>query len=439
LEILNNWLIDNIWMIFWLNGPAGTGKSAVAQTFAEMCAKRGRLGAAYFFIRSSDSHHPRTLIPSLAYQLAVNVPGFQNVLGHAILQDPSIFHKALQVQMQKLIVQPFKNLQERRPEIAQNPFFIIIDGLDECKGIGAQCEIVEMIGEVVRLKQDLPLRWLIASRPEFHFQYTFSQPDFAIDYHKELLLIDADTKKDVSLYLQHDFEKIRIKSLIKAPWPSEVELRRLEDIASGLFILAATIVRYVSDVEYGNPQRRLRDFFAFIDNEDRASTTNPLGTLDQLYTQILSEIPKDVYPITKRILVIHAFRLIASYDVSVTCTLLRMDQDVFHDAVKNLHSLFDIPPPGMNRPMRPHHASFVDYLRSRPRSGKFHVGGNNIAQACVEDILFWYKTMLEETCWVSDGMSLVAVALIFAYWTLRFILFNFEVSSRHRIAWCGVG
>jgi hypothetical protein len=428
LEILNNWLIDNLWMMFWLNGPAGTGKSAVAQTFAENCFEQGHLGAAYFFIRSSPSHHPRTLIPTLAYQLAINVPDFQNVLGHAILQDPSIFHKALRVQMQKLIVQPFKNLQERRPEIAQNPFFIIIDGLDECKGIGAQCEIVEMIGEVVRLKQDLPLRWLIASRPEFHLQYTFSQPDFAIDYHKEVLLIDADTKKDVNLFLRHDFEHIRIKSSIKAPWPSEVEQRRLEDIASGLFILAATIVRYVSDVEYGNPQRRLRDFFAFMDGKDRATTTNPLETLDQLYSQILSEIPKDVYPITKRILASHALGFIASYEMSVICTLLRIDQDVFHDAVKNLHSLFDIPPRDVNRPVRPHHASFRDYLRSRPRSGKFHLDGNDIALACVEDTFFWYKTMLEEPCWVSDGMSLVAVALISAYRTPRFIQLNFGVS-----------
>jgi hypothetical protein len=197
----------------------------------EKCADQGRLGAAYFFLRSSPSHNPQALIPSLAYQLAVNVPNFKNVLGHAIFQDPSIFHKALRIQLQKLIVEPFVLLQDRKPELAQNPLFIIIDGLDECEGIEAQCEIVEMIEEVVRLKKGLPLRWLIASRPEFHLQYTFSQPDFAIDYHKEVLLIDADTEQDVNLYLQHYFEKIRIKSSIKAPWPFEVDLRKLENIA----------------------------------------------------------------------------------------------------------------------------------------------------------------------------------------------------------------
>jgi hypothetical protein len=98
---------------------------------------------------SSFDHH---------HQLAVNVPDFKNVLGHAIFQDPSIFHKALRIQLQKLIVEPFVLLQDRKPEIAQNPLFIIIDGLDECEGIEAQCEIVEMIEEVVRLKKDLPLR-----------------------------------------------------------------------------------------------------------------------------------------------------------------------------------------------------------------------------------------------------------------------------------------
>lgn len=65
---LFNWLVDNQrqWNMIWLHGPAGTGKSAVAQTFAECCDKSGRLGAS-FFSRPNDRNKPDTVIPSLVY------------------------------------------------------------------------------------------------------------------------------------------------------------------------------------------------------------------------------------------------------------------------------------------------------------------------------------------------------------------------------------
>ncbi|KAF9441828.1 hypothetical protein P691DRAFT_620977, partial [Macrolepiota fuliginosa MF-IS2] len=39
------------WNMMWLHGPAGVGKSAVAQTFAEDCQSRNCLGRAFFFSR----------------------------------------------------------------------------------------------------------------------------------------------------------------------------------------------------------------------------------------------------------------------------------------------------------------------------------------------------------------------------------------------------
>ena len=34
--------------IFWLNGLAGTGKSSIAQTFADIAFADGKLGASFF-------------------------------------------------------------------------------------------------------------------------------------------------------------------------------------------------------------------------------------------------------------------------------------------------------------------------------------------------------------------------------------------------------
>ncbi|KAF7777855.1 hypothetical protein Agabi119p4_3927 [Agaricus bisporus var. burnettii] len=407
LNILNDWLINYIWKIFWLCGPAGTGKSAVAQTFAEICLAQDRLGAAYFFFRASGRDDPRTVIPSLAYQLAVNVPDYGNLLGHAIALDPSIFQKNPRLQLRRLIVEPFARLQALGHRSTQTPLLIILDGLDECKGTQSQCEFVEMIGEVVRLKRDLPLLWLIASRPEPHLQHTFSRIDFPIDYRKGLLLIDADTRDDVDRYLRESFDDIRTRFPLETDvsWPSEAQSRMVEDIASGLFALAATIVRYISDITYGDPVGRLACFLAFMTNANHATTANPLQTLDLLYTQILSEIPEDVYPTTRRIISFYNIFESNFSSLQCSCNFFCMDKHEFYNALSRFHALFDIPSSdrAVETNLRMHHASFREYLLSPCRSGRFHISGRDSLMDCFKMLLFWYKTILKDPRYVSDG------------------------------------
>jgi hypothetical protein len=213
-------------------------------------------------------------------------------------------------------------------------------------------------------------------------------------------------------------------------------LRKLENIASGLFILAATIVRYVSDVEYGDPERRLTDFFAFMSEEKRDISTNPLQTLDHLYAQILSEIPGDVYPTTKRILAFHPYAQLGSATVSFYYNFLRMDQNMFHNAVKRLHSLFDIPPRDTNGSMCAHHASFSEYLESRSRSGKFHIDAG-YAYGTYQ----WCVCSGTKLCWrILVGFQMVClwkmriVAVISVYRAIRFIRRNFKVSQKYVFA-----
>ncbi|KIM39462.1 hypothetical protein M413DRAFT_446966 [Hebeloma cylindrosporum] len=68
------WVVDeqNTHHVMWIFGPAGTGKSALAQTIAEMCFREGRLAASFFF--SGFSAARRQLICTLAYQIAMSIP-----------------------------------------------------------------------------------------------------------------------------------------------------------------------------------------------------------------------------------------------------------------------------------------------------------------------------------------------------------------------------
>jgi replication-associated recombination protein RarA len=52
----------------WFHGPAGGGKTAIAQTIAEMFASVGRLAVSFFFSRIAVNRKDISLfIPTLAY------------------------------------------------------------------------------------------------------------------------------------------------------------------------------------------------------------------------------------------------------------------------------------------------------------------------------------------------------------------------------------
>ncbi|KAJ7238950.1 hypothetical protein C8J57DRAFT_1373310 [Mycena rebaudengoi] len=56
--------------ILWLHGPAGAGKSAVAQTLCQDLQAEGRLGASFFFKRGDASRGDgMKLFPTIAYHL----------------------------------------------------------------------------------------------------------------------------------------------------------------------------------------------------------------------------------------------------------------------------------------------------------------------------------------------------------------------------------
>ncbi|KAF9059733.1 hypothetical protein BDP27DRAFT_1430935 [Rhodocollybia butyracea] len=48
-------VIPNDSSICWLYGPAGAGKSAIAQTLAEACTRNGILAGSFFFWRTDSS------------------------------------------------------------------------------------------------------------------------------------------------------------------------------------------------------------------------------------------------------------------------------------------------------------------------------------------------------------------------------------------------
>ncbi|KAJ7122229.1 hypothetical protein C8R44DRAFT_164164, partial [Mycena epipterygia] len=170
--------------VMWLYGPAGAGKSAVAQTMAERWATADELAAAFFFARwRVGGSSGKSLFSTIAYQLAMHIRQLREPIGLAVEADPAICDKALEEQARTLIANPLKGLDTE----ADRPYLVIIDGLDECDSKAMQSRIIHTIFQMLA-DSNLPLRFLVCSRPEPHIRETFDS--LPLDAHFRRLVLD---------------------------------------------------------------------------------------------------------------------------------------------------------------------------------------------------------------------------------------------------------
>ncbi|KAJ7220802.1 hypothetical protein GGX14DRAFT_493110 [Mycena pura] len=358
--------------LLWLHGPAGAGKSAVAQTMAETWSSEGTLGAAFFFSRwRAGGATGERLFTSIAFQLALNIPQLREAIGRAVEMDPMIPEKSLEVQAQALLVAPIKSLDVS----LAHPFVVIIDGLDECEGKTIQVVIIKVLLTLASMNS-LPLRFLIASRPEPHLHDVFDMPPSSQVVCRLVLDDTFRPALDIFRYLRQHLANVyrkrypRRTSLESSAWPSAHDLERLVQNASGHFIYAATVIKFVDD-EYSLPEERLR---AVLDAPRCAHSA--FADLDALYRHILSANPNTglVVRVLGAYFAISARTTHSGQKPSVRFldALLDLPGGTARLALRGLHSVLHIPSSD-DMGIRTHHASLYDYLTSETRAGEFYL------------------------------------------------------------------
>ena len=351
---------------FWLYGPAGAGKTAILQAIAEfLCSPSGsgeNFGGSFFFSRGMkgrDQGH--FLFSTIAYQLALKVPGLRQHVNRIMESDPTLHTKSMDVQLQTLIVDAFQYLS---PPL-QRSYLVIIDGLDECHDKATQQLILRLLSETITAHK-LPLRFLIGSRPESHIRESFDQESLYTITRRVVLDETFNPGRDIWVFLQDGFAKICAKNPILShaaqPWPEEGIIDLLVQRSSGQFVYAVTVLKFVG-ADFCSPTKQL----ALAMKPDPTAFSD----LDQLYTQILS-----VYPSTLNIVQVLGIVSTSHGDFAeVFENIFGMEEGELELVLHGLSSLVKDDNSDkngkLNKYVIPHfaHASFRDFLFDSSRSG----------------------------------------------------------------------
>jgi len=356
----------------WLYGPAGAGKTAIADSIAELCHDEGRLAAAFFFSRGADGRKDAThFVSSLAYQLAMAIPEIQEWVSMAVDHDPLIFSRSLSAQMQALIVMPFnkaaKGEGSAQSVLLSRPRFIIIDGLDECNDSKSQTGILEVLLKAVQ-QLSIPLFFFIASRPEYHIRDMFNRDQFNSVTNRIVLDDKYDPDGDIERYLRSAFDDIKrqhpLSRHLPEVWPSNEEIIRIVQKSSGHFIYAATVIRFVESYRH-QPVKRLKIVSGLLPpNRDL-----PFVELDALFTYILSSVADidSVLEVLGLLLTVIGMTTFSQVEELLSC-----NQGEVRLIFIDLHSIIRVPESDTDE-IRILHTSFRDYLLDRSRSGPFFI------------------------------------------------------------------
>ncbi|KAJ6552448.1 hypothetical protein DFH09DRAFT_1085933 [Mycena vulgaris] len=324
--------------IFWLNGSAGTGKTTIAYTVARNYKERipSVLGATFFCSRDdADCSNLRLIFTTIAYQLALFNPQFCTKIFKVLQAQPDIGSASPHYQLEELIVKPLREVRD-----SFSRCLVILDALDECKDIATTSAILSALSNYIG--ELSPLIFLVTSRPESHIQVGFNLDSLQLNTHQLILhQVTLDVvEQDIKHYLSLKLVETRRRYKIRDPWPAVGSIEVLAKLSSGLFIFAATSIKYIEDPSHRDPRGRLKRHIEAADTV--LGESSPYDHLDKLYT-------KDPWFTFKTPCVLDLERLLGLSGGRLRETLL------------DLHAVLSVPEED-NEIIRLLHPSFADFI-----------------------------------------------------------------------------
>ena len=357
--------------IFWLNGLAGTGKSTIAQTFAETTFMEGKLGASFFCSRDfEDRSNLQMIFPTLAFQLACQYPSFRKELLQVLKERPDAGQESLCSQMEKLIIRPLK--------ATRISTLLIIDALDECKDEEPASAILSILSRYVDQIPDV--KFFITGRPEPRIRSGFRLESLApiTDVLKLHEVKPEVVDRDIELFFRTQLASLaknRSDFDLTEDWPSSLDTEILCKKAAGFFIYASTVVKFIG-FGIDPPTERL----TLITSLPESTAEEGRSGVDQLYTKVFQQAFSAVhtdgnqsYP-RFRTVVGTILLIFNPLSIKGLSELLGCGPHQIRSTIRYLHSLLHIPE-NVEDPIQIFHKSFPDFLvdPERCQDQKFHV------------------------------------------------------------------
>ena len=356
LELIKSWIHFKPERVFWLYGVAGSGKSTLSTTIANLFRPQEQLGAFLFFNRDvAERSHPKYVIRTLAYQLGMFDPRIGLAIASVIQAIPTITQSSFHDQFFELLVKPLSTFPS--PE---GPIVLVLDALDEC---GSARDRRDLLAVLAAESAFLPpfVRIVITSRNEAEIRKAFTTQSHTFAH--ELDIASQDNFEDIKLFLRHRMQTIislnEYLGLVSS-WPDDDVIQVLAERAAGLFVWAATACRFIEDGH--DPRERLDTLLQGDGN------TNAESALDDLYATALQSVGNwDDKVFCQEFRAIIGTILVARNPITIEVidSLLRRPSKSLH-LISKLGCVLRW---SETEPVRILHLSFADYLTNQLRCG----------------------------------------------------------------------
>ncbi|PVG00008.1 WD40 repeat-like protein [Serendipita vermifera] len=349
---IDGWLTDfDGPNILWLKGHPGSGKSAIASSLVERLFHLKPLGANFFFQRdNAATTTSNALWRMVAFELSRQYPGVRKILV-AKLRADEIYPATTNIEsLFKHCIFDALVASEDIP-IGRLPV-IVIDALDECGGLEGSLSVQRRaLMKTLESWSKLPRKFklLVTSRGEIDIEQTFQATS-----HVSITLstghdVSIHSLNDIREYLKHEFRIIasRYSVSLNAEWPGELTIDALTKKASGLFIWAKTVIRFIN---MGPPKNQLK----------LLSEGSGLYGMANLYSRLLEiTFPEQTVQYASATRSIFATIILAKRPLSASSItkLLNVEGDLVEDVCIRMRSVLDT-----QSLLRISHQSFVDFL-----------------------------------------------------------------------------
>lgn len=356
---------------FWLRGMAGTGKSTVARTVAEVL-KEDFIVVSFFFKRGDGVRgHPGRFVTTILRQLLDSNELRQS--GEIISKLLSTYetngtalNKGIQRQWQTFVQGPLKSRKHKT-------ILLVIDAIDESEEpMSLEHPIFDFLTNRKNFKS-LNIRVFATSRPQGEERNKEMLKLFVLDK------IDAKVVlEDIRLCLWDKFTRFNARINSESSFPTDGHINELAKRACPLFIAAMTSFKFITQDRYA-----LESQFNTLMSQTQGLNVNGdpekiYEELDKMYLVVIQQvifgkkpsrrsqhlIQKDVTNFQHLVGAVIALHEGLSYESLAWVTSIPLD--TVKGFMKSLSAVLDAPEE-KDAPIRVFHQSFPDFLKDQGR------------------------------------------------------------------------